>query len=99
MAERRLGSRRKPKEEKKQRRGPFRVLSDIIAGAARLVWRGLIVAIAMGIFFGLLIGIGGPALDLENQQLYKLAGLSGWISGMVAMIVVFRKAWRERRGH
>lgn len=70
-------------------------LTSFFFGASRLAFRGLIAAVAMGVFFGLTIGIGGQILQVDTETLYVVAGSSGWISGAVAMAVVFS---RLRRG-
>ena len=80
-----------------KRTGIFGRIFAIVTGAYKLAWRGLITAVAMGVFFGLVIGIGGEIYQVDPQRLYVMAGLSGWVSGLVAMLVVFTSFWRKRR--
>lgn len=77
--------------------GIFARVGAFFTGAYKLAWRGLITAVAMGVFFGLVIGIGGQIYQVETEQLYVIAGLSGWASGLIAMLVVFGSVWRKRR--
>lgn len=70
-----------------------------VVGASKLALRGLVVAVAMGVLFGLLIGVGGMLMGVETQRLYVIGGFSGWISSFVAMMFVFsqmRRNWQSR---
>jgi anti-sigma factor RsiW len=80
--------------EEERQRSRF---AKLFFGASRVALRGLIAAVAMGIFFGLTIGIGGQMLQVDTETLYVAAGSSGWISGAVAMAVVFSRVRRSVR--
>ena len=84
-------------ELRQSRPGLFARTGAFFTSVYRLAWRGLITAVAMGVFFGLVIGIGGEIYQVDTEQLYVMAGLSGWVSGLVAMLVVFSTVWRKRR--
>lgn len=78
-------------------RGP---VTRFFVGASRLVLHGLVVAVLMGVVFGLLIGVGGTLLGIETERLYVAGGLSGWVSSFIAMMFIFLQLRRERSaGH
>lgn len=89
---RRADRKRAPKSSVK---GFMTGLGSIVRGATRFAWRGLITAMAMGVLFGLIIGVGGQMAGIDQDQLYILAGASGWISGLVAMLVAFASFFRK----
>lgn len=72
---------------------------QVAATASKLALQGLLVASLMGILFGLLIGFGGAMLGVETQRLTVIGGLSGWISGLVAMLFVFAQMRRNHRAN
>lgn len=80
--------------------GPLSVMSKVvhvIVKSSRLALRGLAAAVAMGVVFGLVIGIGGAVLGVETERLYVIGGLSGWVSGFLAMLFVFAQMRRTRQ--
>ena len=91
-----MGSRKAKSRERGHRTGFFRSVKNFILGASRSAFLGLGVAIGMGVVFGLAIGIGGAMLNIEPERLYVYGGMSGWVSGLVAMLYVFIRVWRQR---
>lgn len=78
----------------------FRSIARFVAAASGLALKGLGVAVAMGVIFGLVIGVGGAVMGVETARLYMIGGFSGWISSLVAMIFVFSQLRRNRHsGH
>jgi predicted transporter len=66
-----------------------------LVDTAKLAAYGLGIAILMGVFFGLTIGLGGAFLGIETSRLLTLGAMSGWASGFVAMVCVFLRLKRR----
>ena len=73
-----------------------RSIAHFVAAASGLALKGLVVAVAMGVIFGLVIGIGGTVMGVEPARLYLIGGFSGWVSSLVAMMFVFTQMRRNR---
>lgn len=66
-----------------------------LVDTAKLAAYGLGIAILMGVFFGLTIGLGGAFLRIETAKLLTLGAMSGWASGFVAMVCVLLRLKRQ----
>lgn len=74
----------------------FHGVRQFVIAASKLALRGLIVAIIMGVIFGLLIGFGGTLLGVETERLYIIGGMSGWVSSFIAILFVLSEARRGK---
>ncbi len=77
-------------------RSAFQAARQFATVAARLVFRGLLVAVVMGVIFGLLIGVGGLVLGVEVERLRQVGFLSGGVSSFIAMVFVFAEVRRGK---
>lgn len=78
----------------------FRSIARFVAAASGLALKGLGVAVAMGVIFGLVIGVGGAMMGVETERLVMIGWFSGWVSGLTAMMFVFSQMRRRRHsGH
>ena len=77
-----------------------RSIAHFVGAASGLALKGLAVAVAMGVIFGLIIGVGGAVMGVEPERLYMIGGFSGWVSSFIAMMFIFSQMRRNRHsGH